>query len=296
VNPRPEGVVIETTSPTVWRRWLAREMKAKRQASNLPQRIVADRLRCTVTKVSYGETGERPFRRRDLTEILLPLYGVPEDEWPPYLDACERSKEKGWWQDYDEEVVADWYAYYLGLEQGASTLRGYVVQLIPGLLQTPAYARAIMTDTASGLTSEEAAARTEVRLRRQEALTREPVPLAPHFVLDESVLRRVVGDHEVMREQLAHLAELAERPNVTLQVLTFEQGYAYDGKGEPVILGFPWPDDPGVVLVEGRFTGEYLEQPHEVDDFVEAFEHLRRVALPPVESLAMIENLAKGHQ
>jgi transcriptional regulator with XRE-family HTH domain len=289
-------VVIEATSPTVWRRWLAREMRALRVACDLPQRIVADRLRCTVTKVSYVETGERPFRMRDLTEILLPLYGVPEDDWPRYLDACERSRQKSWWDAYEEDIVPDWFAYYLGLEQGASTLRGFAVQLVPGLLQTPAYARAIISDIATGVTSEDAAARTEVRLRRQEVLTREVEPLTVHYVLDESVLRRVVGGYDVMRDQLTHLATLADRPNVTLQVLPFEQGYAFDGKGEPTILGFPWPDDPGVVYVEGRLVGECLEQPHEVDDYVQAFDHLRRVALPPVESLRMIETFAKDHR
>lgn len=285
---------IETNSPTVARRWLAREMRSKRLAAGLDQRAIADRLRCTTTKVSYSETGERPFRLRDLYEVLLPLYEVPKDDWAPYLAACELSKQRAWWDAYEEEVIADWYRYYVGLEQGASTLRGFAALLIPGLLQTPAYARAVMTDPASGLTSEDAAGRTEVRLRRQDVLTRETEPLNLHYVLDEAVLRRVVGDPDVMHEQLAHLLELGERPNVTLQVLTYEQGYAFDGAGNPVILGFPWPDDPGVVLVEGRSNGQYFEAPHAVDDFVRGFEHLQRTALPPLESLAMTENLAKG--
>jgi hypothetical protein len=287
---------IDTNSPTVWRRWLAREMRAKRIAAGLDQQHVADRLRCTVAKVSYGETRERNYQPRDLSEILLPLYGIPDEEWPTYLEACKLSRQRGWWDSYDEDTIANWYRYYIGLEQGASTLDGFVALLIPGLLQTPAYARAVMTDVASALTTEDAAGRTEVRLRRQDVVTREVEPLAVHYVLDEAVLRRVVGDHDVMREQLTHLVELAERPNVTLQVLTFEQGYALDGSGDPLILGFPWADDPGVVLVEGRSNGQYYEQPHEVVDFVRAFEHLHRTAAGPVESLAMIESIAKGFQ
>jgi transcriptional regulator with XRE-family HTH domain len=294
--PAPKETDIDTSSPTVWRRWLARQMRARRLAAGLEQRYVADRLRCTASKVSYCESGDRSFRSRDLSEILLPLYEVPVDEWPRYLEACERSKQKGWWDDYDEDVIADWYRYYVGLEQGASKLRGFAALLIPGLLQTPAYARAVMTDTASGLTSEDAAGRTEVRLHRQDVLTREVEPLAVHYVLDEGVLRRIVGGHEAMGEQLAHLVELVRRPNITLQVLTFEQGYAFDGKGDPLILSFPWPDDAGVVLVEGRNNGQYYEAPHEVDDFARGFDHLQRTALTPVESVTLIENLAKGLQ
>lgn len=296
MNQWPGGVTIETTSPTTWRRWLARQMRARRLAAGFDQRAVADRLRCTVTKVSYGETAERPYRLRDLTEILLPLYDVPEDEWPAYLEACERSRERGWWQDYDEDVVQDWYARFLGLEQGASTLRGFVMQVVPGLLQTPAYVRTVMAEAPLKLTPEEATGRLEVRLRRQEVLTRRPEPLDVHYVLDEAVLRRVVGGPEVMRDQLVHLAEVATRPNVTLQVLAFERGFYFDGQGEPVILGFPWPDDPGVVYVETRTGGDCLQEPHEVDDFVQSFDHVRRRALSPVESVAMIRDIAGGHR
>lgn len=286
--------MIDTDSPTVWRRWLAREMTARRDAKQLSQREVADRLRCLVGKVSNAETGERCFRPRDLTEILLPLYDVPEDEWPRYLDACERSKGRGWWDEYDEDIVPRWYAYYLGLEQGAVTLSGFTMQVVPGLLQTRAYARTIMGGEASGLIEEDAAGRLDVRLRRQHLLEREPQPLVVHYVLDEAVLRRLVGGPDVMAEQLAHLVELAERDNVTIQVLPFTRGYYYDGQGEPVLLRFPWPDDPGVAYIEGRTSGETIESEHVIADIDRAFEHVRRVALPELESVTMIKTIAEG--
>jgi hypothetical protein len=287
---------METTSPTVWRRWLAREMLRLRRAAGLEQEDVAVRLRNSTAKVSYAENGRRPFRERDLREILLPLYGVPAEEWPIYLFACEQSRQRAWWDLYDEEVIPGWFRAYVGLEQGASSLQGFTMQLIPGLLQTPAYARAIMASEVAVIDPEDAASRTEVRLRRQEVLTREPTPLAVHFSLDEGVLRRVVGDHQVMAQQLRHLVALAERPNVTLQVLTFERGFYFDGKGEPVLLRFPWDDDRGVVYVESRTMAELLEKPAEVTDYSQAFDHLQRLALPPVESVAMIEQLAKDHE
>jgi transcriptional regulator with XRE-family HTH domain len=292
-EPPWRRTTIESTSPTVWRRWLARQLKAMRVEHGLDQKAVSDRLRSSVAKVSYIESGERPFRVRDLTEILLPLYEVPEADWPQYVRACELSRRRGWWHLYDEEVVPSWFADYIGLEQGASTLRGFTMQLVPGLLQTPAYATTIMGEDASALEPEEAAGRTEVRLRRQKVLAREPEPLQVHYILDESVLRRRIGGPTIMTEQLEHLATLAAQPNITLQVLPFDKGYYFDGKGEPVLLGFPWPDDPGVVYVESRLRGELLAGPHEVADYTITFDHLRHVALPPVDSIAMINDLTK---
>jgi len=288
------GATIDTTSPVVARRWLARQMRAYREAAGLKQEAVAQALRCSVAKVSYAETAERPFRLRDLNEVLVPLYNVPADEIPELLDACKRSHTKGWWDAYDDDVAPGWYRYYLGLEQGASELRGFVTYLVPGLLQTPAYAEAIMMAPVSGLDPEEAVGRTAVRMRRQELLTRDPDPLHVHYVLDESVLRRIVGGPDVMRDQLAHLAELAERDNVTLQVQPLANGYAWDALGVPVILTFPWEGDPGVVFVEGR-PGQCLEKPADIHGYTQAWEYVRQSALPPVESLALIHE-AKDNQ
>jgi hypothetical protein len=271
-------------------------MRELRHAAGLDQPTVARHLRCTVGKVSLAENCERPFRLRDLSEVLLSLYDVDEARWPEYLDACERSHQKAWWDHYDEDTLPRWYARYVGLEQGALSLRGLCVQLVHGLLQTPAYARTIMAEAPLAMTEEDAATRTEVRLARQAALERQRHPLHVHLVLDEAVLRRVVGGPEVMAEQLDHLATLAEWDTVTLQVMPFDRGYYFDGQGEPVILGFPWDDDPGVVYVEGRTGGDVLDAAHDVADYAQAFDHARHLALPTVESAAMIRNLAWEQQ
>lgn len=286
--------MIDTDSPTVWLRWLAREMARLRLAKGLSQREVADRLRCQVAKVSEGETAKRPFKLRDLSEILLPLYGVAEHDWPTYLDAAERSRRHGWWEDYDEDIVPRWFGYYLGLEDGAVSLSGFTMQVVPGLLQTRAYARTIMSGEASALLDEDAAERLDVRMRRQLILEREPQPLSVHFVLDEAVLHRLVGGADVMAEQLARLIELAGRPNVTIQVLPFSRGYYYDGQGEPVLLRFPWPDDPGVAYIEGRTSGDTFEDEPVISDIERAFDHVRHVALPELESVTMMKAIAEG--
>jgi hypothetical protein len=239
-------------------------------------------------------TRQRAFRRRDLEEILLPLFEVPAERWPEYLDACDRSRQRGWWHDYDDEVIPEWFRHYLGLEDGASTLRGFAMQVVPGLLQSRAYARVI---TAEADTPEDAADLLDIRMRRQRLLVREPDPLQVHYVLDEAVLRRRVGSAEIMRQQLDHLVELAERPNVTLQVLPFDRGYYFDGKSEPDILGFPWDDDPGVVLVQGQGDdGRCLDEPAQVQDYEVAFEKVERLALTPVESPELLRRIAQDHQ
>lgn len=266
-------------------------MRALRDAAGLNQEAVAKALRCSTAKVSYAETATRPFRLRDLQEVLLDLYGIDDEtERSDLFDVCTRSHGKGWWDQYDEDVAPPWYRYYLGLEQGASELRGFVTQLVPGLLQTTAYAQAIMNSPVSGLDQEEAVCRTEIRLRRQELLTREPDPLHVHYVLDEAVLRRVVGGPDLMREQLAHLLALAEHDNITLQVLPFDAGHVWEVGRAVVILAFPWEDDAGLVYVEGQ-PGRCFEDEADVHGYTQAWDHVRQSALSPVESAIMIREL-----
>jgi transcriptional regulator with XRE-family HTH domain len=290
----PHGRVT-ASSPTAWRRWLANQMRRLRRDAGLEQKDVAAALRCSVSKVSYVESGERAFRPRDLTEILLPLYKVPEADWDRYVDACKQSRARGWWQLYEEDVVADWVSYYIGLEQGASRIEGFSNQFIHGLLQTDGYAGSLMQQDPAGLGSDEVDGRLEVRRKRQEALARpEPVELA--FVLDEAVLRRVVGGPAIMHSQLRHLADVAGRPNVTLQVLPFAAGSHPDLATSFSILRFPWADDPGVVYIEHRANAEYLEAPHEVEDYGQVLDHLRQLALPPEESARMITDIVRGQE
>jgi transcriptional regulator with XRE-family HTH domain len=288
--------MVMTSSPTAWRRWLANEMRRKRIAAGLEQKEVAGKLRCTVTKVSYGETGARPFVLRDLYEILLPLYGVPESEWDPYLDACKRSKERAWWQYYDDDVVPDWLTDYIGLEQGASTLRSFELQFPHGLVQTTPYVTALMGRDPAQPGEDEVDQRIKVRETRRSVLSRPEGPVNLHTVMDEAILRRVVGGPDVMQGQLGAFVELAGQPNVTIQVLPFSRGPHPDLYLSFTILGFPWEDDPGVVYIEGRSSAEYLEAPHEVEDFERVFEHLCDLALPPEQSIAMIRQIAEEHR
>ncbi len=285
----------DTSSPTVWRRWLAFELARLRQDNGLDQKDVAKALRCTVGKVSYYETAERPVVLRDLDEVLLPLFKVPPSRWPIYLQAAKDSRQKGWWESYGADTLPSWLSLYVGLEQGAAQLRIYQAQLVPGLLQTEDYAAAVVRRGTAELTEGQIARRIEVRTARKAALARQPDPLRLWAVLDEAALRRVVGSPTVMRSQLDHLATAAEQAKITLQVLPLHYG-AHPGMHGPfTILGFPWPTDPGVVYIEHRAGSFYLEQPAEIDAHTVAFEHLCAQALPPDESVTMIRTIAEEY-
>jgi transcriptional regulator with XRE-family HTH domain len=282
-------------SPTVWRRWLAAELQRLRAEAGLEQKQVAKALRCTVTKVSYFENAQRPVVPRDLDEVLLPLYGVPEERWPEYLDAARRSREKGWWEAYDDDVLPEWFSRFVGLEQGAARLRSYDPQTVSGLLQTPEYAAEVIRCGSAGFSEDQILQRVELRTRRQAALVRPDDPLELWVVLDEATLRRVVGGPTAMRAQLEHVIETSERPNVTVQVLPFDRGAHAGMAGSFTILDFPWPTDPGVVFVEsGWSVGVYFEQPHEVEDQNLAFQKLSDLALPPAESVAFMAEAARA--
>lgn len=280
------------SSPTVARRWLGLEMRRRRLAAGVTEKEAADALRSTVSKVSYTENGKHSFKPRDLTEVLLALYAIPEGEWVPLLEACRRSRDRGWWQTYDEEIVPDWLARYIGLEQGAATLRSWEALYPHGLLQTQAYARALMGHDLARFGVDEVDARIEVRIERQGALTRALAPLQAHFILDEAILRRMVGGPDVMAGQLAHLVEMAAQPNVTLQVVPFAHGPHPDASGSFTIVGFV-DDDTGVVYVEGRIGADYLEKAPEIQDHEVVFDQLAELALPPDETVKLIHTTAR---
>ena len=289
----PVGPAAHVASPTVWRRWLAAELQRLRAEAGLEQKQVAKALRCTVTKVSYFENAQRPVVPRDLDEVLLPLYKVPEARWPEYMAAAHRAREKGWWEDYDG-TLHEWFARFVGLEQGASALSLYEPQYVPGLLQTPAYTEAVIRSAALTEVDEaDVARRVGLRVRRQGILTREVAPVELTVVLDEAVLRRVVGGRAAMHAQVEHLLEAAALPNVTLHVLPFDRGAHAGMAGGFTIMSFPWAADPGIGFLESAWSvGVYFEQPHEIEAQRRAFAKLCDLALPPGDSLRVMAAVA----
>ena len=255
------------------RRRLGLELRALREAVGLSGEEVAGRLNWSTSKLSRMEVGRNPPSPADLAK-LLDLYNVADPARREELAVLLReAKRKGWWQVYSDIP----YSTLIGLEAEAVSMLTYQ-QVVHGLFQTESYARAIIVGTDPAIDPETLDQRVEVRMTRQAVLTRDR-SMQVRAVLDETCIRRLVGGREVMRGQLERLLQLAERPNVIMQVLPFEVG-AHPGTmlGPFDILAFEHPADPGVVYVESD-SDPYPDREGDLQRYTAAFDHLRSRAL-----------------
>ena len=278
---------VATTSPVVRRRRLGLELRALRDAAGLTGEDAVRALTWSNSKLSRMELGRNPPSPTDLGK-LLDLYGVEDQGRREELALLLReAKRKGWWQIYSDVP----YSTLIGLEAEAVQMLTYE-QVVPGLFQTEAYARAIIKDTIPTVDAETLDQRVEARVTRQAILTKES-PLQVRAVLDEAALRRLVGGPEVMRKQMARLLELADLPNIIMQVIPFAVG-AHPGTmmGAFTILGFEHPADPGVVYVEGN-SDPYPDREGDLERYTVAFDHLRAAALNVSQTSALLRDWAK---
>jgi hypothetical protein len=202
-----------------------------------------------------------------------------------------RATERGWWQSYSGLLPA--LGNLIGLEAEAATIRTYEPELIPGLLQTADYARAVIRAGYPADTVEQIDRRVEIRLERQDVLARtDPPPPKVSVVLNEGVLARRVGSPEVMRGQLEHLIRERDRGNVVIQVLPFSTGEHPAMVGPFTMLTFLDPADPGVVNVENVLGALAMEQPEEIRSYEEVWSALQARAVSPDDSRAVIKTYA----
>jgi transcriptional regulator with XRE-family HTH domain len=288
---RLEGahLVPARPSPTIRHRRLAMELRRLREEAGLTIERVAEALECSDSKVSRIETGHVNATPRDVRD-MLELYGVAGGQRDLLIQLAREARQKGWWHKY-RDYQAD-QAGYVGLEVGADSIWEYGALVIPGLLQTKEYAEAVIRALMPDASAEEIAHRLELRMARQPLLT-EADPPSLWAVLDEAALRRLVGDAGVMREQLTHLAEEGQLPNVTLQVLPYTAGQHAGMDGAFDILRFEERADLDVVHLENFTSQLYLERPEEVRRYFLVFDHLRALALGPDDSRAFLTDLAK---
>lgn len=286
---RKRPPVPEVRSPTLRRRELGARLRTLRQDQGMTVEQVAEHLLCSPSKVSRMETGQRGATLRDVRDLCA-LYGVTDEAQVDHLMTLVREgKQQGWWQSYDLD-----YATYIGLEEAAVSLRYFQSSIVPGILQTPGYARAMHQAGFQEYPPGRIDEHVDVRMRRKRLLTRDP-PLQVSVVLDEAVLHRVVGGPAVMAEQLSHLVELAKLPSVTIQIIPFSAGAhpAMDSMFD--ILDFSESTTPSLVYVEGLMGLLYLERTQDVSRYVLVFELLRTVALAPEESIELISEVHAHH-
>ena len=258
------------------------ELRALREATGLTGDEAAKQLSWSTSKLSRIEIGRNPPKTADLDQFL-DFCGVTDPRRRGELaDLRREAKRKGWWQAYSDIP----YSTYIGMESEAASLLTYQ-QIVPGLFQAESYARAVIKETIPAIESEALEERVEVRMTRQQVLTRERA-LEVRAILDETCIRRAVGGPEVMKRQLIRLLDLATLPNVILQVLPFSAG-AHPGTmlGPFSILKFASPDDPSIVYVESD-SDPYPDREGDVERYSMAFDHIRSMALNVSQSSELL--------
>ncbi|KND42227.1 helix-turn-helix domain-containing protein [Streptomyces stelliscabiei] len=283
--------MASNVNPTVRRRRLGQELRRLLELKGMTAEEVAERLLVSQSKISRLENGRRSISQRDVRDLC----GVYEVEDQRVVDSlmqmAKDSRQQGWWHAFGDVP----YSVYIGLETDAASLRVYDPQVVPGLLQTRPYAEALIAGALPETTPADIDKRVQVRLRRQERISAPESPLRLWTVLDESALRRVVGNRSLMREQLEHLVEQSQLPHVTVQVIPFDMGAHPGLNGQYAILEFPDASDSSVVYIEGVTSDLYLEKPADVQKYSVMYEHLRAQALNVEQSRQLIADIAKDY-
>jgi transcriptional regulator with XRE-family HTH domain len=277
--------------PTALRIVLGTQLRRLREARGITAGAAGQAIRASHAKISRMELGRVGFRERDVSDLLA-LYGViDEHERRAFLNLVRRANVPGWWHQYSD-LVASWFEIYLGLEQASSVIRTYQPQLVPGLLQTPEVARAVIQLGYPSPTVDEVERRVALRMTRQEILTQ---PGAPQLwaVIEEASLWRFNG-HSVMREQIEHLIKVAELPNVALQVIPIYSA-AHVALGGPfTLLRFAEPDLPDIVYLEQLSSALYLDKDEDVHHYRTIMDQLCIESKSPTETIGFLSNALKS--
>ena len=275
---------MTTRTPTGRRRRLGAELRRLREEAGLTIDQVAEVLECSQSKVSRIETGQVSATPRDVRDMLA-LYRVPDAQREAMVQIAREARQPGWWQKFVD--VPDGVPAYVGLETAATSIDIYMSVIVPALLQTADYARAVIGAVRPDLPGAEIDRRVELRLRRQALLDQDRPP-ALRVLLDDTVLRRPVGGEKVMAAQRRRLLEDAARPAVTLQVLPVEAGVHAGMDGPFTIFGFPAPAERDVVALDSAADALYLEDAEDVARYRRVFGLLLPAALTPEASAGRI--------
>jgi len=278
------------TSPTV-RLWqLAARLRELRLANGHSIEDVANELLCSPAKVSRMESAGRGIQPRDVRDLAR-FYGVSDPERQELEHLLQESRKRGWWQ-VPSTVGAEALTFY-GLEEDASGTRVADARVVHGLFQTEAYMRALLRglrppgDAWQAQIDERVATRLE-RQRRFWAGSREL-----QLIMDETCITRIIGDRDVMREQISRLIEVVQAPRVTIRVVPFDRGSSPMIDGSFQILSFPEQMLADAVFVEGLLGMFVIDKKERVDEYINSWNYIRDfVALTPDESISWLQSRA----
>jgi transcriptional regulator with XRE-family HTH domain len=273
--------------PTAARMLLGARLRKLRENAGISLHAAGEAIRASDSKISRLELGRTGFKQRDVADLLT-MYGVTDDaDRQALLSLAKAANEPGWWRRYE---LPGWFEPYLGLEQAASLIRIYAVQYIPDLLQTEAYARAMIRLSPYAEPEAQVEQRVALRMRRRQMLHR-PAPPKLWAVIDESALRRPIGGRAAMRAQLDHLIDIAELPNISLQVVPVHSGAQPVAGGPITLLRFLEADLPDVVYLEQLISAVYLDKPSDIHLYWGVLNRLTMQAEEPDRTVRIIQQI-----
>ena len=286
----------QDASPVVQRRRLRLELKQARQEAGLTQELVAEQMDWSLSKLIRIETGAVGISMNDLT-ALLRLYNVKDPKRVRALVAQgKEARKQTWWSKYRAALPPTSFQY-IEYETSASIIRSYEALIIPGLLQTEDYAYAVSRLYRLNPTDRQIRTRVEVRMKRQELLLSRPNPPLLFFIIDEAVIHRLIGAEELRQAQLEKLVRMADRPQVTIEIVPFSVGL-HRGMAENFhILEFGGTADNDVLYFESAHDAIFShDTTDELTMYRDLFEDLREMSLGPTESLTYVSNLSKENR
>ena len=266
-----------TEGPTVLRILLGSQLRRLRESRGISAQAAAKAIRGSDSKISRIELGRNAIREIDVLDLLT-FYGVGAVEREQLLNLAEQANRPGWWHRFND-ILPDWFQSYVGMEEAATSIRVYEPQVIPGLLQTPAYTAAVLAvcDIPLG----EAERHVILRKERQRRFAEERLKL--WAIVEETALRRPIGSRQTLRDQLRYLLSLTGRRNLTLQIIRDGTG----GHAVPsgfTILRFGDPDLSDVAYLEHLTSALYFDKKSDVDRYVFAMERLSIIGARPSET------------
>jgi transcriptional regulator with XRE-family HTH domain len=263
---------------------LGMQLRRLRTARDISPKDAAQAIRGSESKISRIELGKSAIREIDVMDLLA-LYGVDAAERQQFADLAAQASRPGWWHRYSD-ILPDWFQSYIGMEEAAKSIRVYEPMFVPGLLQTPQYAAAVLAlgDIPVSQAERHVVLRKERQRRFNEGL------LKLWAVIDESALRRPVGGLEVLRDQLRYLVSLSSRQNLTLQITPMDHG----GHAAPTaftLLRFSDPEMPDVVYLEHLTSALYFDKKSDVDRYLLAMDRLSVISAQPAQTRAILSSI-----
>jgi transcriptional regulator with XRE-family HTH domain len=275
-------------NPTARQRELGRQLRILRESKGLTAIEVAEQILFSPTKISRIETAKRRASLRDVRD-LCQLYGVSEAETNQLMDLARSARGVGWWARYEDLGVGP----YLGLEQEAKSITYYSVNSVHGLLQTEGYAQSVIRAVHPLIDEQVLKERVEARIRRQEQLNKVDRPRL-RVLLDESVLRRLVGGREIMAGQLTKIIEATAQDKAIVQIVPFSSGALACNESNFTFFEFSDSSLLSIIHIEGVDSSLIQDRPAIVDRYREILDHLRDAALSPRESQSLITEIRDG--